>query len=368
MNSRVFGIIGVLAGLGLAACHNDPLGDLDGTPTTMSLSANQFILNPGANATFTASLLDGRGVPLQEAITFTSRDPAVASVAVDPSYVPVPATSARAVVTAGTPGALTYIVATAAGISDSVAAGVLPTNFGGAVPASADVGSVITIGSTPVLKFDPATVSVAFGGGETPPILSKTADQLQVLVPSTDPGPLTISGIAVTFAPGLLVSLSTATSFTPTGGDPYPGDNDWPTAPDITSLLPAPGGSTTFLAVGAASNPAGVCPEDRVGFGPNGTCDIFEFTLADTTTISFTTDWDGGSGDVDLLICSDSTAASFSTSTGDPCAGDGFAGASSSKPETAGGVPYPPGTYWFAAQDWDGGGVKNYYITIKIEP
>ena len=92
---------------------------------------------------------------------------------------------------------------------------------------------------------------------------------------------------------------------------------------------------------------------------------MFKFVLSAPANVSFTTDWDGGSTDVDLLICSDSTAASYNTSTFDPCALDGLGGASSSKPEVAGGVTYPAGTYWFVAQDYSGGGVRNYYIKIE---
>ncbi len=212
-------------------------------------------------------------------------------------------------------------------------------------------------------------MAVTFSGGATPPILAKTPDQLQVLVPFSNPGSLTITGIAVTYVTGLIVTLPTSSTFTQTGSDPFPGDNAWGTAPDITSLLPASGHSSLILATSPASDApnAAICPEARFAFGPVGPCAIFKFTLAAPTTITFTTDWDGGSGDSDFLICSDSTAANFSKTTFAPCAADGLGGASSAKPEVAGGVSYAAGTYWFVAQDFDGGGVKNYYIKVGVQ-
>jgi hypothetical protein len=46
---------------------------------------------------------------------------------------------------------------------------------------------------------------------------------------------------------------------------------------------------------------------------------------------------------------------------------DGFAGAGSSKPEVAGGVSYPAGTYWVAIQDYEGTGVRNYFIKAEVQ-
>ncbi|HXJ30780.1 MAG TPA: hypothetical protein VNG35_09075 [Gemmatimonadales bacterium] len=373
MNVRIAGLFGLAALVAGAAlsCKSDPTADGVGTPSQVLVNFKSFNLNVGDSATVTAQVVDIRSTPLEQTITFTPCDASVTA-SLDPSYDPHPALSERAIIHAVGPNATCVVAGSAGAKPDTVSLIILPTSFGGAFSAStADRGSTLTISSTATLKFDTASVTVTFSGGATPPILSKTPDQLQVLVPFSNPGPLLISGIAVTYVSGLVVTLPTSASFTQTGSDPFPGDNAWGTAPDITSLLPASGQSTLILATSPASDVpnSDICPEARFLFGPSGKCAIFKFTLAAPTTITFTTDWDGGSGDSDFLICSDTTAASYDTTftTFHPCEADGLAGASSSKPETAGGVSYPAGTYWFVAQDFDGGGVKNYYIKASVQ-
>jgi len=328
-----------------------------------------FTLNVGDSATVTAQVVDIRSTPLEDPITFTPCDPSV-TVVNDASYNPQPPISKRVIIHAVGANA-TCVVASASGArSDTTSLVILPVSFDGALSASSlNAGQVLTISSTATLKFDTSAVAVTFAGGAAPPFISKTSDQLQVLTPFSNAGPIKIDGVAVTYVPGLVVTLNTASSFTQTGSDPFPGDNAWNTAPDITSLLPASGQTAWFLATEPASNGTKVCPEDRFKFGPAGRCSIFKLTLAAPATITFTTNWDGGSGDSDFLICSDSTLASYDTTftTFHPCEADGLAGASSSKPEVAGGVSYAAGTYWFVAQDFDGGGVKNYYIKMETQ-
>jgi len=374
MKPRISGLIGIVALLAgtTLACHNDPTAEGVGSPFAVVLDFSQLTLDQGTTAQVVARIVDSRFTPLTGDITFSSCN-AAATVTLDPTFVPEPPTAKRATIAAVGADA-GCIVASAAGAKpDSVSLIVLPTSFAGALSGtSADAGTVLTIASTAALKFDTAAVTVTFGGGVVAPFISKTADQLQVLVPFSDPGPLSISGVVVTYVAGLTVTLPTSTSFTQTGGDPFPGANEWQTAPDITSLLPAVGQSSLFLATGPASNPPNTCAEDRWGFGAfglAGNCAIFRFTLAAPTTISFTVDWEGGSADVDGVICSDSTLASFDVTltTFTPCADDGLAGAGSSKPEVTGGVVYPAGTYWLVAQDFDGGGVRNYFIKAEVE-
>jgi len=371
MNARIYGIVGSVALLAsfASACRKDPTASGVGAPVEVLLDFSALRMSQGDSATIVARIVDNRLTPLEGDITFTSCDGTTATVIPDASYHPVPPTAKQAKVHALGANA-TCVIASAAGAKpDSVSVIVLPTSFAGALSASsANAGTTLTISSTAALKFDVGNVVVTFGGGVVPPILSETADQLQVLVPISDPGPLTIEGVVVTYVPGLIVTLNTVTSFTETGGDPFPGDNEWQTAPDITSLLPASGSSATFLATSPASNPALTCAEDRFGFGPSGNCAILKFTLAAPTTIKFTVDWEGGSGDVDAVICSDSALASFDVTftTFDPCAGDGLNGAGSSKPEVAGDVSYAAGTYWLVIQDFDGGGVRNYFVKAEV--
>jgi hypothetical protein len=370
----LFGLAALVAGAALS-CKSDPTADGVGTPSQVLVNFKDFNLNVGDSATVTAQVVDIRSTPLEQTITFTACDPSVTAT-VDPSYNPHPAVSERAIIHAVGPNATCVVASSTGAKPDTTAIVILPTTFGGALSASTlDAGQVLTISSTSTLKFDTSVVALTFTGGATPPFISKTPDALQVLAPFSSAGPIKIDGVKVTYVAGLVVTLNTSSSFTQTGSDPFPGDNAWNTAPDITPLLPATGQTAWVLATAPASNPSPtICPEYRLftaDFGPPaGKCALFKFTLAAPATLTFTTDWDGGSGDSDFLICSDSTAASFdSVSTdpgfGNPCIADGLAGASSSKPEVAGGVVYAAGTYWFAAQDFDGGGVKNFYIKIE---
>jgi hypothetical protein len=364
MHSRFSGLIGVLVGLGAmtVACKSDPLSDHDGTPAAISLDFAELDLAVGATANVTASVLDGRSLALEEPVTFTSRAAGTAGVAVDPTYAPNPATSSRAVVSALAAGA-TYVIATGAGLTDSVKVVVLPVTFDGALSSATPTrGDTLTISSTAVLKFDPATVSVSFPTAGAATIVSKTADAVKVLVPFTAaPGPLTISGIAVTYVAGLTVTLNTASSVT-ASGDKWAAASSWQTAPDISSMLPASGGTSFLLSTTTSVNNGAVCPENALGFGSTGPCMMFKFTLAAPATLNFTTAWAGTASapDIDIYACSDSTVANFGTA----CFEDGGAGATGSLPQTTGNHAYPAGTHWFVIEIFGGGTTASITTTI----
>ena len=448
MNSRVR-LLGVLAGLALAGCRSDPLGSLDGVPKTMVLNLSEIALDNGSSRTVTASVVDARAVPLAEPVTFESRDPGVVTAVPDPTYQPVPATSARAVVQAVGLG-VTYVVATAAGVKDSLLVVTFPVIFDGSLSGTTVAGGTeLTIASTPTLKFDVATVAVRFLGFGAAPIISATTDTVKVLAPfGATPGPLTIHGLTLTYLPGVTGTLSTASSVTVTGdwvlssttptggstlavastailkfsdstevvhpsfgalpvisrtpdtikvlsaytsgqltitnvnvtlapglvvslgtvavvqptGDAWAGDDNWQTAPNITSLLPASGASSQILLTAGPAN-AAVCPEAALGFGSSGPCMMFRFTLAAPTTYNFSTDWEGGatSPDIDVYACSDSTVANF----GSACFEDGGAGATSSKPQATGAFTFPAGDHWFVVEIFGGGTTKNIVTTIS---
>jgi len=361
MNSRTFRRFGVLTGLALAGCHKDPLGGLDGTPNTVTLSAAVLTLNNGSSGSVTASVVDARSVPLTEGVTFATRNAAIASVSVDTSYHPVPLTSARVVVQATGLG-VTYIVATGAGLLDSARVQVLPVNFNGALSSTTPKGgSILTVAGTTLLKFNPATVSVSFPSRGAANIVSKSADTVRVIVPyGSAPGPLTISGVALTYLPGVAVSLNTASSVTVTG-DFWAGDSSWQTAPDIATLLPADGASNFFITTTGRPN-AAKCPEVALGFGSTGPCMMFHFSLADTATYSFSVDWQGGasSPDIDVYACSDSTVANF----GAACFEDGGGGATGAKPQEINSFTFPAGEHWFVIEIFGGGSSDNIIVTM----
>jgi hypothetical protein len=263
----------------------------------------------GERDTVTARVVDGRSTPLAIPVTFTACDADII-VTRNNSYDPVPPTSAQFVVQALTPGASCVIVS-GGGVSDSLAVGVLPVSFPGALSStSVAPWDTITVGSTTELRFDTATSQIDFGDGNLGIVLSRTATSMQVVVPPTtaaQPAPLTVRNVDVTYVPGLRADL--------------------PTVALVTNLSP----------YGDPLNPGGAAitiPDTIYDGFPEGVVDrFFTITLAAQTTFTVVLDWPG-SADVDLLFCN----AACSAFVGN------FAGATGANPETST-VTLAAGTY-----------------------
>jgi hypothetical protein len=372
MNRRLFGAFGVITLVALSggSCKSDPLSDLDGVPDALVVDFNHLNIGVGDTATVTAEVLDGRAAPMEAPITFAACNGVVLA-ATDTSYHPIPATSARATVIAQTP-APSCVVVTGGGFTDTVTVDAVPTSFTGALSTTTPAaGDTMTIASTPELKFDTATVAVTFSGGSHATFLAKTPDLLTFLVPAANPGgaPLTIAGVTVTsYSPPLHVTLQTGdVSVT---GDQWAGDTIWQTAPNITALIPAVGGAATRMAVGTRGNPA-VCPEVVLGNSTpatndnsSGPCMIFRFDVVDTTSVRFTTDWDGTTAtDIDIYVCADSvvSVASFNAN----CFEDGGGGATGVKPQQTSAHKFTAGPHWFVIELFGGATPKTNYVTIQ---
>ena len=296
MNRRLFEACGVLTIVGFAVggCKSDPLSDLDGTPSTVVTNFSYLQMPIGGTATVNASVLDARTTPLEVPITFTPCTADV-TVATDPSYNPIPATSAQAIVTAVTANASCVRVA-GGGLEDTISVAVLPEGFAGTFSsATPKGGDTLTITSTADLKFDTATVAVTFGGAAGSGIVvSKTHDVVKVLVPFGAAGPVTIDGIEVTYAAGLVVTLPSTTTVTTTG-DFWVGDDAYATAPAIN--LPAAAGKSTYIITNLpATNNTAICGE------ASGPCALYAYTVADSTELTFSVDWDSGA-DIDTYSC-----------------------------------------------------------------
>ena len=253
------------------------------------------------------------------------------------------------------------LVATAGGVSDTATITVIPTVFDGAFSTTTpQAGDTVTIASTALLKFNPATVAVTGPSATRVTMLAKTADLLTVLAPAAT-GPWTIAGVVVTYVPGLTVSLTTP-PVTPAASQ-WAASRSWQTAPNISNLIPAVGGASTRMTVPPVSpNNAAVCPEVALGFGSAGPCMMFRFDLADTATVRFTTDWDGTTAtDVDVYVCADTTVAGFGVN----CFEDGGAGATGAKPQSTGPAnTLPAGSHWFVIELY-AGTTGNTYVTIS---
>lgn len=354
MDRRIRGLLGLVAAAGLmaAACAEDPLASLDGGAAGIRANLAFIDMGQGDEELILASVVDGRSSPLAIPVEFAPCDAAV-TVEVDTSYHPVPPTSTRALVTAVSP-APTCVVLSGGGVSDTVDVTILPTTFGGAIsdltPAG---GEAITISSTAFLKFVPAQVTVTFGGGVEGLVTAATADQITVLVPFSSPGPLSITGIDVTFVPGLVVTLSTPATVTQTG-DAWTGDLTFATAPEVA--LPAAAGANTYLLTNfAGPNAAGTCAEIVFGFGSTGPCVIYKLVApAGGVNLTITTDWDSGA-DIDIYAC-DATGVNG-------CFEDGGGGATGAQPQ-AFTFTFPAGTHYLVIENYDGVETNNLYTTI----
>src|SRR5262245_48419720 len=107
MTRRFFGFLGALAGVTLVggSCVEDPLADLDAAPAAIITSHSSLQVTQGAAGTaLTASVVDGRSIPLAIPVTITACDAAV-TVTADPSYEPVPVTSVRDLIRGASPAA-----------------------------------------------------------------------------------------------------------------------------------------------------------------------------------------------------------------------------------------------------------------------
>ncbi len=351
MKARFSGLLAAPVALGLLAwaCIEDPVSDLDTGAAYVVFNADQLDLSEGDTVAVTASVLDGRGRPLPEAITFTACD-ADLTVAADPSYDPVPPTSARAIVVAAAPGA-SCVVAAGGGVSDTLGAVVLPVSFGGALSSTTpQAGAVLSIQSTAALKFNPANAAVTFGGGIPGTIAFASADSLRVIVPFSDAGPLTISGINVTYVAGLEVSLASSSSVTQTGDFWGTGDTSFATAPTFTP----PAAGTTAYGI-TDLGPARPYPADCFEGAPStGPCVIYKFTLAAATALTLRAGWDG-TGDIDIYVC---TAVGV-------CGTGGFGGAGVNNPEQMNSFTYPAGTYFWVIERFGGTVPRNIRLTMS---
>jgi hypothetical protein len=154
MNRPLFGALGVAAVLTLTVgnCKSDPFSDLDKTPTALVINFSHVQVPVGDAASVTASVLDGRATPLPVPVAFRmcNTGVGVATVAVDPSYHPVPATSSRVLVTAVTFGT-TCVIAEAEGFTDTVTVATFPA-------------SVVVIGPDTVVSGVGATYTHEFRG------------------------------------------------------------------------------------------------------------------------------------------------------------------------------------------------------------
>ena len=353
MNRRLFGALGAIAVLTSSACKEDPLTSLDGNPAELITDFTHLQINAGASIAVTGSVLDGRGTPMLLPVTFTACSNVV-GVDVDTSFHPIPPTASRVIVEGLTTEA-SCVEASGGGFTETISVFVLPPTFDGALSTTTPVGGdTLTIASTSQFGFNPASASVTFDGDFAGTILSATADTLVVLVPFSDPGPLVIGGITVSYAPGVVITRPTTEAVTQTGTQ-WAGDTAFATAPTIP--LPASSGDTVLMISTFGGDNAPQCAETEFNFdfGSTGPCVIYTFTVAAPTTLIFNVDWEGDA-DFDIYSCDQPDPLS--------CFQEGGGGAGSSHPEEFE-FAFPAGTHYFVVENYNGVSTRNIMITIS---
>lgn len=348
----------VLAGAAFAAlaCRGDPTSSLRGGAKFVDISAAVMFIDAGSGKPVSVVVRDEQQNPLAVDVTVNMVNTAVATVAAD-TTVPSPNGSEHNyIVTAVAPGQ-TKLVVQGGGVADTATINVLPVTFGGALSTLAPTGGdTVILASTAVLKFDPAKTTVTFGGDHAAAIYSITADTIKMLAPFSDPGPLAVSNVVITYVSGLSVSLNTAQSVTQSGSLWTPADTGYTTAP-LINLPTTTGGKTVFLAdmVGSYNNDAD-CGEGT-GAGGIGKCAIFKYVATGTDSLSFSVDWEGTASDPDIDIYScDNTGVAG-------CFEDNGSGATGSKPQIFRLKP-TAGTHYYVIEVYAGTPPKNLITTI----
>jgi hypothetical protein len=354
MNVRISSLI-VIALAGAAACKSNPLADGSGTPTEILASFSSLTLNNGDSTTFTAQVVDNRLTPLPAAITFASCDASVAQIRNDPTFQPVPATSARAIVKAVGLQKVCVVVSSSGLKPDTVQVTSLPVVFPGSFSkTSFGANDTVTVSGTSLFGFAPAAAGLVYPTVVEPlplPIVSATATSIKFIGGKFDPTKVwRISGVNVNYA-GITVSLPTSAGQLSYAGGAFAGDSLPSTAPDISgwlTALPADSTVTSVLMFPQAGNDNHtLCAE---GTGP---CSYLKFTLAAPTTLTLSANWDGDNGgnpDVDIYVCSASSPTTINLASCADSANGGGAGAASNKPESVGKFTYAAGTYFFVAE------------------
>lgn len=339
MKARIYGIVGSLALLAsfASACRKDPTASGVGAPTEVILDFSALRLSQGDSATIQAKIVDNRLTPLEGDITFSSCDGATASVTPDGSFDPQPPLAKQATVK-GLGANATCVIASAAGAKpDTVSVVVLPTSI--ALTASSTtlvVGDTLVLTAAGALQFS-ASAGVTLGGNPAT-VISQTATVLTVQVQMPDVAvagsTITVTGVNVTYVPGLTVDLPTAGTFTLTSAfDPN-------SLPDPAATLPIPtAGNSVVLFDGFATGEAD---------------NFYSFTLAATTTFTVSVGW-GTAADIDILWCD----AGCNNLVGN------FDGAGSSNPESST-VTLPAGTYNLWLNVFAEAGDPAHLITITV--
>jgi hypothetical protein len=108
------------------SCATNPTAEGTGTPTEIHADYSALNVKVGEAGSFSAWVVDVRTNRLPVPITFTACNAAVAHVAVDATFDPVPPTSAKGVVTGVAAGTTCAVVSSSGLKPDTVTVNVVP--------------------------------------------------------------------------------------------------------------------------------------------------------------------------------------------------------------------------------------------------
>jgi len=341
-------IVRVLSGAAFAAlaCRGDPTASLRGGAKSIDLSSNIMFIDSGSAKPLQVVVRDEQLNPLAADVTVSSAAPTIAAVASDTLTPTANGVIHNYVVKGIIPGP-TKIVVQSGGVSDSTRVFTLPIRFGGGISSLTPVGGdTVVFTATTQFKFT-ETSGASFFGGHAATVISQTAESLTVLTPFSLAGAPTLSGINVTYVPGLTLSLPLHLSVTQTGDMYGETDSGYTTAP--TLALPTQTDSSTKYQTDMVvdSNQAN-CSEG------SGFCAIFKYVANGTDSLEFKVDWEG-SADIDIYSCDNTGVAG--------CFEDSGNGASSNQPEKFSFLP-PAGTHYLVLEVFAPPKPANLYITI----
>jgi len=317
------------------------------------MTSNVVFIDAGDARQLEVVVRDEQLNPLVADVTVASVNPSVVMIAVDTTIPVANGTTHHYTMTAVAPG-LTKITVQSSGLTDSVIVSVLPVNFAGALSSlTPKGGDTVSIFSTSLFRFDPDSSALVFGHSFF--TLKRNADTITFLMPFTTGTSDSISHVAVTYVPGLHVTLPLASPPVQTGSLWSPADTGYATAPQI-ALPTVTGGKTFFIANGFAHDNDPDCGEGT-GAGGIGNCLIFKYVATGTDSLSFSVDWEGtaSSPDIDIFSCDNTGVAG--------CVEDNGSGATGVKPQIFRLKP-TAGTHYYVVEVYAGGPPANIYTTI----
>jgi hypothetical protein len=298
MNRVTRGTVVLAAALVVMSCAGDPMGDLQNGADHLVATPSVLYLNSGANSAVVVEVVDKQGNHLESSFAIEDFDAGL-DVQEDTLYnnvynnkgvlvQPSKWTRARFLITATAGSGDLGFTVKADGKSLRIPVRVLPLDmpvtFSNTAPGPSEE---VTITAPAGFLFeDTARVYHGNPAGEEAFITSRAADGSSVTFisyPGAAAGVLTLTGVEVSFLPGLKLDLPTGTSMTPPPA--FAGTDAFATAPSFT--MPTTGNSATLVDLGAF-NPSNDCQNVNPG---GWDCRIYTFTIPATVTLDFTAMW-----------------------------------------------------------------------------